>query len=158
MEDSISNVFNSLIGRGTYPLSGARNPNFFGCIWLRSKLKKYQEYITLSQLTVFPQLYDTTNLSDITTLTKDGDKFPVENFDVGTSVAVECSVMVYKFTTQEGTLMEDYSVNLLAVHFLNSLSQYTSQPSTPKRAKDLVFSSPSHARQVYRNPSTEIDE
>ena len=89
---------------------------------------------------------------------KSASKFPVENFDVGTSVAVECSVMAYKFTTQEGILMEGYSVNLLAVHFLNSLSQYTSQLSTPKRAKDLVFSSPSHARQVYRNPSTEINE
>ena len=158
VEDSVNDAFNSLIGRGTYPLSGARNPNFFGCIRLRSKLKKHQEYITLSQLTVFPQLFDTTNLSDITTLMKDGSKFPVENFDVGTSIAVECSMMAYKFTTQEGTLIEGYSVNLLTVHFLNSLNQNTSQPSTPKKAKDLMFSSPSHARQVYHNPSAEIDE
>src|SRR5437667_9176180 len=107
---------------------------------------------------VYPQLFDTTNLSDITTLTKDGGKFSVENFDVGTSVAIEYSVMVYKFTAQEGTLMEGYFINLLVVHFLNSLSQYTSQPSTPKRAKGLVFSSLSHTRQVYCNPSTEIDE
>ena len=99
VEDSINDTFNSLIGRGTYPLSSARNPNFFGCIWLKSKLKKHQEYIILSQLTVFPQLFDAINLSDITTLTKDGGKFSVENFDVGTLVTVECSVMAYKFTT-----------------------------------------------------------
>src|SRR5438876_992472 len=83
--------------------------------------------------TIFPQLFDATNLSDITTLTKDSSKFPVENFDVSTSVTIKCSVMAYKFTTQEKTLMEGYSVNLLAVHFLNSLSQNTSQLSIPKK-------------------------
>ena len=84
IKDSVSNIFNSFISRGTYLFSSIKNLNFFRCIQLRLKLKKYQEYITLSQLIVFPQLFDTTNISNITILIKDSSKFSVENFNIGT--------------------------------------------------------------------------
>ena len=66
---------------------------------MKSKLKKHQEYSDLNQLTVFPQLFDGTNLSDVTTLPNKGSRFHVENFVASTLVAVECLILSYKLTT-----------------------------------------------------------
>ena len=126
---------------------------------MKSKLKKHQEYSDLNQLTVFPQLFDGTNLSDVTTLPNKGSRFHVENFVASTLVAVECLILSYKLMTQDRGNLEGYSINLLSVLFLDHPSEDASQPSTPKKkGKELEFSSPSCTRQLYHNPSMEIDK
>src|SRR5438874_2672397 len=76
VDDLTSNAFDNLIATGNYPLPGARNPKMSGYIRMKSKLKKHQEYMDLDRLTVFPQLFDATNLSDVTLLPKTCGTFP----------------------------------------------------------------------------------
>ena len=99
-----------------YPFSeDTRSPKLDRSICLKSKLKKHQEYTNNSELIVFSHLFNETNISNITALLKDSEKFSMKNFIPSIVVTVECSILSYIMTDLN---MEDYFLNLLLVLFL----------------------------------------